>query len=324
MLRDAPISTLRLLLRIANAFAIDFLTISRGDRDFTDALIVSAFMQSESAALGRDPQKQRLYAAFDTPLPASLRRPLSINAVATSLSLPFETVRRRTKRLIAEGICEAAFDGVQIADVTLASPAHRRALEETHRTVNALYQRLARASCLEILDLPPYAEASECGAEPPLRIVWRAASDYFLRLVEVLPTATSVTQAFVLMEVLRANTHHMPDTLRGADGLDALSFVADSDRRPVRAGDLAARLGLPHETMRRNLLTLVEDGRVRRVEDGYIVPAATLAQPRATHAWNANFLSLGRMFGELAQTGVLARWDLETAQAGGSPGRLSG
>jgi hypothetical protein len=326
MLRDVPITTLRLLLRIANAFALDFLAISRGERDFTDALILSVLMQSTAAGLGRAPQQQRLYAAFDTPVPAPLRRRLSVNALATSLALPFETVRRRTKRLVAEGVCEMTPDGLQIAESVLRSAEHRLALEETYKAVNGLYLRIARARCLDALDLPPSAEAYPADADPPVRIVWRAASDYFLRLIEVLPVVANLTQAFVFMEVFRANTQHISDAIRGGDSVAVEAFISDADRRPVRAGDVAIRLGLPHETARRNLQALVEDGRVQRSTDGYIVPAATLAQPKAFHAWNSNFLSISRMFSELAQTGVLALWDMESAQATSPtpPEKLSG
>jgi hypothetical protein len=326
MLRDAPITTLRLLLRIANAFALDFLAITRAERDFTDALVMSVLMQSISAGLGRDPQQQRLYAAFDTPVPAALRRRLSINATATSLALPFETVRRRTKRLVAEGVCEMMTDGLQITESLLRSAEHRRVLEETYRAVNGLYLRIARARCLDALDLPPYAEVYPPAADPPVRIVWRSVSDYFLRLIEVMPVVANLTQAFLLMEVFRANTQHFSDAARGGDSVAVEAFIADSDRRPVRASEVAVRLGLPHETTRRNLLALVEEGRIQRIADGYIVPAATLAQPKAFHAWNANFLSLSRMFADLAQTGVLALWDLEAAQSMSPPssGRLSG
>jgi DNA-binding IclR family transcriptional regulator len=326
MLRDVPITTLRLLLRIANAFALDFLEISRGERDFTDALILSVLMQSTSAGLGRGPQQQRLYAAFDTPVPGPLRRRLSINAVATSLALPFETVRRRTKRLVAEGVCEMTTDGLQITEALLRSAEHRRALEETYEAVKGLYLRIARARCLDALDLPACAEAYPADADPPVRIVWRGASDYFLRLIEVLPAVANLTQAFVFMEVFRANTQHISDAIRGGDSVAVEAFIPDSDRRPVRTSDVAIRLGLPHETTRRNLQALVEDGRVQRLTDGYFVPAATLAQPKAFHAWNSNLLSISRMFADLAHTGVLALWDMEQARAVSppSPQQLSG
>jgi DNA-binding IclR family transcriptional regulator len=110
---------------------------------------------------------------------------------------------------------------------------------------------------------------------------------------------------------VRANTDGLPDALRGGDGADVESFVADSYRRPARASDVAALLGLPHETVRRNLMALVEDGRCARVRDGVIVPASVLARPNVLSAWDSNFRDLSRMFVELSETGVLALWDGE-------------
>jgi hypothetical protein len=312
--RDAPISTMRLLIRIANALALDVLSLYRGERDFTDALILSALTQSEAAGLGRDPDQHRRYAAFETPVPAMLRRPLSVNAIAGSLGLPFETVRRRTKRLIADGVCEATPQGVQLTDAALSSPAHRLALDAAYGEVHDLYLRLVRADCLSLMELPPYAEPFDATA--PVRIVWRAASEYFLRIMEMmLPTNPSVTQVFVIMEVVRTNTRDFSDTLRGDDATHPEAFVSDSHRTPMRASELAARLGLPYETARRNLMLLVEDGRVQRVDDGFIVPAATLA--RSAAVFRCNFQNLSRMFVDLAQTGVLARWDAEARRAVG-------
>src|SRR5262249_1665102 len=135
------------------------------------------------------------------------------------------------------------------------------------------------------------------------------AAEYLLRLMEVtLPHLPSLTQAFVVMEVVRANTQELSDAVRGDDAVGPEAMVPDRYRRPVRASEVAAGLGLPHETVRRNLISAMEDGRVQRVSGGFIVPAAVLAGPNVLAAWTVNFRNLGRMFGELAETGVLARW----------------
>jgi hypothetical protein len=313
---DAPISTLRLALRLANGFALSLLQIHRGGRDFTDALIVAALLQSNAAAVSGNPELQRRYACFADPVPNNLRRPISVNAIACSLGLPFETVRRRVKRLVADGCCEATAQGVRLADRLLASEAHRRALDQAYETVQGLYLRLQRANCLPLMGLPPYAEPFALGGEPPVRIVWRASAEYLLRLMEMMiPHLSSLTQGFIVLEVVRANTHGLSDSMRGEDSVAPEAFVPDSYRRPVRASEVAARLGLPHETVRRNILSAIEDGRIQRVQDGFIVPAAVLARPNVLAAWGSNFRDLSRMFGELAETGVLARWEAERAAA---------
>jgi DNA-binding transcriptional ArsR family regulator len=312
MSSDASISTLRFALRVANGFIVDLLTIFRQERDFTDALILASVVQSNSAPFAGDRVLQQNYAALDSPPPLDIRRPISINAIAASLGLPFETVRRRAKRLVAEGVCEAAPDGLRLCDATLISPGHRRAVEDTYATVRSLYGRLKRAGCLEIMGLPPNQVVSWPAAAPPVRIVWRSASDYVLRMMEhLLPNFPSLSRAFIVLAVVKSNTDGLPDSIRGAEGLEPGAFVADSYRRPARASDIAALLGLPHETVRRHLAALVEDGRCIRVKDGVVVPAVVLARQNVLNAWAANFRDLTRLFSELADLGVLALWDAE-------------
>jgi hypothetical protein len=318
MIPEAPISTLRLALRAANAFIVEMLTACRGERDFTDALILATLVQSNSAPLAGDVALQRRYGAFASPPPESIHRPISVNAISASLGLPFETVRRRTKRLVAEGICEVLPEGIRLRREPLTSESARRMLDEVYVLVRSLYLRLKRADCLELMGLPAQGGAAWAEEAPPVRIVWCAASDYVLRMMEhLLPNFDSLSRAFIVLAVVRANTDSLSDALRGGDNTDVESFVPDAYRRPARASDVAALLGLPHETVRRNLVALVEDGRCERVPGGVIVPATVLARPNVLSAWNSNFRDLSRMFVELNDTGVLALWDGEL-QAGQS------
>jgi hypothetical protein len=312
MIPEAPISTLRLTLRAANAFIVEMLTVCRGDRDFTDALILATLVQCNSAPLIGDIALQRQYGAFATPAPEHLRRPISINAIAVSLGLPFETVRRRTKRLVAAGVCEVVPEGIRLRQAPLTSVRHQQSLDAVYVLVRSLYLRLKKAGCLELMGLPARRGAAWADEAPPVRIVYRAASDYILRMMEhLLPNFHSLSRAFIVLAVVRMNTDNMPDALRGGDGADVGFFPDDSFRRPARASDVAALLGLPHETVRRNLAALVEEGRCERVRDGFIVPAAVLARQNVLNAWGFNFRDLGRLFVDLSDTGVLALWDGE-------------
>jgi DNA-binding Lrp family transcriptional regulator len=309
----APIPTLRFALRAAAGFAVDLLKIYRADRSFADAMILAALIQSNSAPLAGDQDLQREYAVFATPVPAALRRAISVNAIAASLGLPFETVRRRTKRLIADGLCEATPQGVRFSDEVLISAAHERALGAAYETARALYVRLCEVDCVQFMELPQNGDAL-MGCEPPVRIVWRASADYFLRIMELLlPSFDSLTRAFIVLEVARANTEGRFNSALGQESLE--TEIPDTYRTPVRGSEVASRLGLPPETVRRHLAAVVEDGRCRRLHDGYIVPAAVLDGPNALGALSANFRNLGRMFAELAEIGVLARWDAEQTSA---------
>jgi len=310
MADSTPISTLRFALRAANNFIIDGFRSYRSRGDFTDALILATLVQANTAPVSADPELQRKYATFESVPPDSLRRPISINAIASSLSLPFETVRRRIKRLIAGGVAEVTPEGIRLVGATLRTPHHRATLDSTFATVRGLYERLKVNGCLELMDLPPPNGPGWSPEAPPVRIVWRAASDYLLRMMEhLLPNFPSLSRGFIVLAVFRLNTLTLPDAERGGDGLTPDDFVPDSYRRPARASEVAAMLGLPHETVRRHLTALVEEERCARVGGGFIVPAATLARPNVINAWDANFRHLTRMFAELSECGVLALWD---------------
>ena len=316
MTSQPSISTLRLALRAANEFTLDLLQIYRAGRDFADAMILAALVQSNAAPVASRADLQRRYAFFSTPIPLDMRRAISVNAVSSSLGLPFETVRRRVRRLTDAGLVETTPQGLRFSGQVLRSELHREALEANYGVVRDLYLRLLRNDCASLMELPPHVEPSMLGAEPPLRIVWRAAADYFLRMTELIaPRYDHLIQAFVTMAVMRVNTLGLSDAVRGEDGMEPAAFVPDEYRRPARASQVAALLGLPHETTRRNLLELAAAGRMERQRDGFMITAAILARAPVAEAWTANFRNMNRMFGDLAETGVLARWDAERAAA---------
>ncbi|CAN7368694.1 hypothetical protein LJR219_002185 [Phenylobacterium sp. LjRoot219] len=299
---------------MANGFIMDMLRAYRSQRDFTDALILATLVQCNSAPVSADPVLQRRYATFGATAPESLRRAISINAIASSLDLPFETVRRRVKRLIADGACEVVPEGIRLVDATLHSAHHRIALEGTYETVRALYWRLKHNDCLQLMDLPQSHGPGWSNDDPPVRIVWRAASDYLLRMMEhLLPNFPSLSRAFIVLGVFRLNTEGLPDMMRGGEGILPEDHVPDAYRKPARASEVAAMLGLPHETVRRHLAALIEEGRCVRVRDGFVVPAETLARQNVVNAWGANFRHLTRMFAVLSELGVLGLWDAEMA-----------
>ncbi|MET0273034.1 MAG: hypothetical protein ABW360_08595, partial [Phenylobacterium sp.] len=81
------------------AFLLDQVTTSIGDLRPRDALLVLAINQANIAPLTRQPDTRRRYGSLEAAAPDEARRPVSVNAVAGSLGLPFETVRRRVRHL---------------------------------------------------------------------------------------------------------------------------------------------------------------------------------------------------------------------------------
>jgi hypothetical protein len=300
--------TIRLVNRLAVPCILDATMATRMDRDFLDALIVLAIIQANVGPLSRDPGLQLAYAAYDTPPPDAVRRPVSISAVAHSLRLPYETVRRRVLRLAGAGTCEVSDQGVIVPASALNSPEHFAAMLVVWEQIRKLYCRLRDLGLLD--DIAKLEVDGQPGAAPPLRAAARIASDYMLRVVEMMSRELGGPVAGIIwFAVLRGNTERMPDSLTGEAGVSAEDFVADDQRRPVRMSELARGLRAPHETIRRYAAELIAEGLLQRTGKGLIAPAAMLARPNAVQAMRGNFTDLHRMYQALGQIGILAEWD---------------
>ena len=102
--------------RLAVGFILEIAAIGRQKEGLLDSLLAGAIIEANTHRLAHDPALQMAYAYTDTPPPDALRRPVSINALAASLRLPFETVRRHVRRLADLGICVATPQGVIVPD----------------------------------------------------------------------------------------------------------------------------------------------------------------------------------------------------------------
>lgn len=274
-------------------FVLDQIRMGRGFLDFGDALILVAVTQANVESLMRDPILQRTYAAYDAPPPDELRRPISINAVAQSLGLPLETVRRRVARLSLVGVFRAGSEGVWTPTSRLGGDRHRQAAEAGYGRILALYAKLADLE--ELAELP--VGTAWTGA-PPLRAAARLSAEYLLRLVDQLTSLLGApTDAAIWLEILRSST---------ADGLGGVAEPASLAREPVARQLIAKRLGLPAETVRRRLANLVAQGVCETAGHGVVVPAEVLARPAFLGLADRNLADLRRMFAGVAQLGVLA------------------
>jgi len=282
------------VMQVTVGFLLDQVRDARQPLDLLDALITVTVTQANVETVMRDLDLQRAYATYSSPPPDDLRRPISINAVAQSLQLPFETVRRRIARLALFGAYRSTRDGVYVPELLLKAPGHRKALHAAHDRLRALYGRLlAMGELTEIDDSGPRWEG-----DPPLRAVGRISSEYLLRFVEpVTAELGDAVNATIWLEILRSNT-------------DAAVGVGwqDVERRPVSVSQLARRVGLPVQTVRRRVEALVSAGACERVGRGLLIPADTLRRSEFVAIADKNRANLERMFANLGRLGVLAAW----------------
>jgi predicted transcriptional regulator len=109
--------------RLTVSLMLDLANLRPAEGDFVDALVLTAILQANQAAL-RQPEVRARYGTGEASLPDELRRPISIKAVAESLGMPFETVRRRIRGLTEAGLCRIVDDGVMTLREAVTSPAY--------------------------------------------------------------------------------------------------------------------------------------------------------------------------------------------------------
>ncbi len=111
-----------------------------GDHDPLDALILCTVAVANVAHLNADKALSQTYGAIDQPEPMAIKRPVSRNAVALSLGLPYETARRRIEKLLDRGAL-LEVDGGLVGANEKASPEMVQAMAEQNWT---LLRRLVR------------------------------------------------------------------------------------------------------------------------------------------------------------------------------------
>lgn len=129
--------------------------------------------------------------------------------------------------------------------------------------------------------------------------------------------AIQLASEYLLRAVGAANRHLDGDLTRGAvfigviqANLRILTPDAETDgmgqprQRPVSGGALAAMLGIPAETVRRKVKTLIEEGYLVRVRGGLTVPPDVLARPEISRIVRANYLNLRRLFRQMRKISV--------------------
>ena len=283
-----------MLAGLSFAFLLDEMAAGVGGLEPLDALLVLAINQANIAPLTRDPEARARYGGLDAPAPDGERRPVSINAVAASLGLPFETVRRRIRRLAAEQVCTVSPEGVVVPASFLASPGYLQSVMRGHERLRRFYVELRGAGLVEALPSPAFDTDSV-----PVRAAARLLADYVLRAAEgLMREAGNVISVLVLVALLAAA---LADEGRMGAAPRALS---------VRA--IAIRLKLSAETARRHVAELVEEGLCVRTPAGLLIMEETLARPGLRLLFAENAGNVQRLLAGLAERGVIRAWEAQS------------
>ncbi|PZQ53738.1 MAG: hypothetical protein DI570_23765 [Phenylobacterium zucineum] len=304
-----------LALQVAHAsvrFILDIEEIGRVDRgqDLVGGVIFAAIVAANVAPVARDPALQRAYSSLAEPAPELLLRPVSISAIAHSLRMPFETVRRRVRSMVRDGIMADATGGVIAHTATLSSPSFMASMVARHERLGAFYREVKALG-----GLPAEALAAAPAASPsPVRISNRAVWQYVLRVVDELMNLTGdVLTALVFLGVIRANLTSLSPEVVHAWARSPFAHAA-----PIRISPLARRLNLSPESCRRYAIALEQAGLCRRTSRGLFACVPATSMDGVDRGVRANLTNVQRMFTSLRQLGALEGWDAASPRAAAS------
>jgi hypothetical protein len=132
--REAVVHPSRLLMRAGQEYMLHSLVLigRHFNGDFTRGAIYLAINSASTGYLMDDPDLKSAFATEEYDVPSELRRPISRLAISNILGIPFETVRRHCKALIADGWCVEMGRGLITAKLTGPEFALTRAQNVAH------------------------------------------------------------------------------------------------------------------------------------------------------------------------------------------------
>ncbi|MBS0520528.1 MAG: hypothetical protein JSR90_17665 [Proteobacteria bacterium] len=311
MTTTVSLSELAAAMRASNSLMLDMLAETPAGDDLLDRLIITAIAQANTAGPAADIEFLRTYGAFDTVAPDEVRKPVTISSVASTICIPFETVRRRVQQLVTAGICEIRPEGVVVPTRVTSREEYKTGIIRIYELTQALHARLKDNGCLT----EAYRDAAPPYEGPPLfRAAAHLAAGHFLRMMaSFIKTTGDLTTAMILLAVQRENSEHtatLPSIVVGP------GIMPDDLKVPVNAATIADVLGLGESTVSRRLTRLVQDGTCIKKKGGVIVASAYVARPEIVAVMELNYASLLRMFEPLQKLGVLSAWNrVETSAA---------
>jgi len=197
--------------------------------------------------------------------PAESARGISVNAIASSLSRPFETMRRHVNQLIASGACERGVEGIIASPAFSSSPQLAALLRCLHDLVVRMVVYLKDHDVPLPKARQDLAYDAHATIETALNIVL-AASEYLD------PHYADWTEMLVINTAMAANARPItssPALARRYAGQD--DVPPDHERQPISAVQIAQSLDIPYSTVQRQVRRSLEDGRLSRAGRGVLV-----------------------------------------------------
>jgi hypothetical protein len=278
------------------------------ESDILDGVIRIAIADANIRHMSDNPELAWSYNALDRPVPDEMRHPVSINAIAMSLNLPFETTRRRVAGLVKRGICTQGPRGVLATAAGLSSPRSLEIIVENFEDLRTL--RLAlRAVAPDLALEPPGAAATAAKThadDEPYRAAGRAAMAFMLRFIEPVHELTGdLLDGIILLTIGHANALHVAtDPALAARYASNETPIPDEELKAIPVQALARILNLSFETTRRRVRAMEAAQLVARRADGVYIPASVGASSAMQRVRSSTAGHLQRIYTGLWRLGV--------------------
>jgi DNA-binding Lrp family transcriptional regulator len=263
--------------------------------DPMDAIIAGSVAMSAVSHLDAPEGDGGHYASFDTAPPPCLLKSITVSALARSLGLPRETVRRRAAGLAAAGWLEQSSRGLTSVPAFLDATGHQKFLEQVNQAGVALLRGLGYPERRPGTDDGVWVDVEAIQVRD--RLFSRLCLQFGLRLYEAAVRLTgNLERSLVLITVIS-----MTLDPGGQAVSDSPRIKASVSRRA-----LAAELDIHPETLRRLLIRLERDGLLTRSADGFRPSAALLTGEALARSVEQTVVQIRNLVRILARAGFLA------------------
>lgn len=223
--------------------------------------------------------------------------PISMHALANSLSRPYETVRRHVHALIDDGFCDRQPNGVISTRESLTSGPLAALIATSHDAFVRLVEDLG------ILGVPLPKARGTTAYHPSVGI--QASADLMLAVTD---SNRSVhgdwAELVVYSTILCANVRdYAHDPVLANRYADHLTVPPEELRRPVRASVVARAIGLSESSVRRRIATMLDDGRLEQRRGGVLVSEAWLNRPLSVETSTTSYINARRLLERVAGAG---------------------
>jgi hypothetical protein len=199
---------------------------------------------------------------------------ISVNAMALSFNMPFETTRRHVGVLLADGWCERISSGIVVNDAVLARPATQDFVNDLHDLMIWLVEQY------QLLDLP--LPSSRATASASRATVTLAAVELILAAIDFGKVGFSNLREFYIVHAIVAGSARnvTPDPSLPRQISAATALPPPHLRRGVNVHRLAGLLTLPPVTTYRHVNRAILAGKLERCAGGVRAAQSYLATPK--------------------------------------------